>query len=65
MIAAVLLYALVDGIDGWAHLVVIGGIVMTVIGTMLAVDPNRKALERDWARARALCRVSDTGPCDA
>ena len=42
-IAAVLLYALVDGIEGWAHLVVIGGIVLTVIGTMLAVDPNRKA----------------------
>ena len=25
-----------------AHLVVIGGIVLTVVGTMLAVDPNRK-----------------------
>lgn len=42
-IAAVLLYAMVDGINGWAHLMVLGGIVLTVIGTMLAVDPNRKA----------------------
>jgi len=42
VIAAVLLYALVDGIDGWAHLVVLGGIVLTVVGTMLAVDPQRK-----------------------
>jgi hypothetical protein len=41
-IAAVLLYALVDGIEGWAHLAVIGGIVLTVVGTMLAVDPARK-----------------------
>ncbi len=41
-IAAVLLYALVDGIDGWAHLAVIGGIMLTVVGTMLAVDPARK-----------------------
>jgi hypothetical protein len=42
VLAAVLLYALVDGIDGWAHLVVLGGIVLTVVGTMLAVDPERK-----------------------
>jgi hypothetical protein len=42
VIAAVLIYALVDGIDGWAHLIVLGGIVLTVVGTMLAVDPNRK-----------------------
>ncbi|MDQ3728008.1 MAG: hypothetical protein WKF62_08050 [Solirubrobacterales bacterium] len=42
MIAAVLVYALIDGIDGWAHLVVLGGIVLTVVGTMLAVDPQRK-----------------------
>ena len=42
VIAAVLLYALVDGIEGWAHLVVLGGIIMTVVGTMLAVDPPRK-----------------------
>ena len=42
VIAAVLLYAMVDGINGWAHLTVLGGIVLVVIGTMLAVDPNRK-----------------------
>ena len=42
-IAAVLVYALVDGIDGWSHLIVIGGILLTVVGTMLAVDPNRKS----------------------
>jgi uncharacterized membrane protein HdeD (DUF308 family) len=42
VIAAVLIYALVDGIEGWAHLAVLGGIVLTVVGTMLAVDPNRK-----------------------
>jgi hypothetical protein len=42
VLAAVQIYALVDGIVGWAHLIVLGGIVLTVVGTMLAVDPNRK-----------------------
>ncbi len=42
IIAAILVYATVDGINGWAHLAVLGGIVLTVVGTMLAVDPARK-----------------------
>ena len=29
-------------VAGWAYAIVIGGIVLTVLGTMLAVDPNRK-----------------------
>lgn len=40
-ILAVLGYAMVQGIDGWAHIAVIGGIVCTAVGTMLAVSPNR------------------------
>ncbi len=41
-VLAVLTYALVDGFRGWAHGAVLAGIILTVIGTMLAVDPARK-----------------------
>lgn len=41
-IAIALVYAMIDGIDGWAHIAVIGGIVTTVVGTMMAVDPLRR-----------------------
>jgi len=37
-----LLYATVDAIQGWAHLVVIGAIVATTIGAMIALDPKRR-----------------------
>jgi uncharacterized membrane protein YedE/YeeE len=43
LIAAVLIYATIRALDGWAMWVVLGGIVMTVIGTMIAVSPNRRA----------------------
>jgi fatty acid desaturase len=36
-------YATIQALDGWAQFVVLGGIVMTVIGGMIAVDPLRKA----------------------
>lgn len=42
-IVGVLGYATVTAIDGWAHLVVIGGILTTAIGLMIAVAPNRRA----------------------
>jgi hypothetical protein len=38
-----LLYATVDAIDGWAHLVVIGAIVATTIGAMIALSPKRRS----------------------
>ena len=37
-----LVYATVDAIDGWAHLVVIGAIVATTIGAMIALSPRRR-----------------------
>ena len=42
-IAASLVYATIEVLDGWAQWVVLAGIVMTVIGAMIAVSPNRKA----------------------
>ena len=40
-LAAVLLYAMFIGIDGWAHIAVLGGIATTTVGTMLAIHPFR------------------------
>ena len=37
-----LVYATVDAIEGWAHLVVIGAIVATTIGAMIALSPSRR-----------------------
>ncbi len=42
-IALVLGYAAIEALNGWAMWVVLGGIVMTVIGAMIAVSPNRQA----------------------
>ena len=43
LIAAALIYATIEALDGWAMYVVLAGIVLTVIGAMIAVSPNRKA----------------------
>lgn len=43
VILVVLGYATIQALDGWARFVVLGGIVMTVIGGMIAVSPNRRA----------------------
>jgi fatty acid desaturase len=37
-----LTYALVEVFDGWAHAVVLGGIVTATIGLIIAVDPLRR-----------------------
>jgi VIT1/CCC1 family predicted Fe2+/Mn2+ transporter len=41
IIGAALCVAAVSVIDGWAQWVVLGGIVATVVGFMIAVSPNR------------------------
>ncbi len=38
-----LAYATVVAIDGWAKAVVLGFIVLTTIGAMIALSPNRRA----------------------
>lgn len=43
VIAVALGYAAIQALDGWAMYVVLAGIVMTVIGAMIAVSPNRRA----------------------
>jgi hypothetical protein len=47
VLASVLLialgYAAVEAIDGWAKLAVLGAIVATAIGGMIAIDPQRRA----------------------
>ena len=42
-IFAALAYATVVAIDGWAKGVVLGVIVLTTIGAMIALSPNRRA----------------------
>ena len=42
-IAIALAIATIELLDDWAQWVVLGGIVLTVIGAMLAVSPTRKA----------------------
>jgi fatty acid desaturase len=42
-VAVVLGYVTVEALDGWARFVVLGGIIVTVIGGMIAVSPNRRA----------------------
>jgi hypothetical protein len=39
----VLIWTLVAGFQGWPHAVVIGAIVMTTVGLMIAVSPTRRA----------------------
>jgi hypothetical protein len=36
-------YAAVERVDGWAQAVVLGMIVVTTIGLMIAISPNRRA----------------------
>jgi hypothetical protein len=47
IVASVLLialgYAAVQALDGWARFVVLGGIIVTAIGGMIAVNPERRA----------------------
>jgi hypothetical protein len=42
VVAIGLCVAAVSVIDGWAQWVVLGGIVITTIGFMIAVSPNRR-----------------------
>jgi fatty acid desaturase len=42
LLAAVLLYAVAWGIDGWPQAVVLGVIIVTAIGLMIAVNPTRR-----------------------
>jgi fatty acid desaturase len=42
LLAAVLLYAVAWGIDGWPQAVVLGVIIVTAIGLMIAVSPSRR-----------------------
>ncbi len=42
LLAAVLLYAVAWGIDGWPQAVVLGVIIVTAIGLMIAVSPTRR-----------------------
>lgn len=42
-VAGVLGYAAVERLDSWSRWVVLAGIVVTVIGAMIAVSPNRRA----------------------
>ena len=41
-IAGVLSVALIQAVDGWAHLVVIGALLFTLAGLMIAIAPNRR-----------------------
>lgn len=36
-------YATVVAIDGWAKAIVLGAIMLTAVGAMIAVDPRRRA----------------------
>jgi len=43
VLLAALIYAAAWGIDGWAQGMVLGVIVLTTIGLMIAVSPGRRA----------------------
>lgn len=43
VLLAALAYAVAWGINGWAQGLVLGVIVLTTIGLMIAVSPNRRA----------------------
>ncbi len=36
-------YATVNTIDGWAQAIVLGFVILTAVGAMIAVSPNRRA----------------------
>jgi hypothetical protein len=40
--AATLLVATIETLEGWAHLIVIGALLVTVVGLMIAISPNRR-----------------------
>ena len=42
VILAALVYATAWGIDGWPQALVLGVIVLTAIGLMIAISPNRR-----------------------
>lgn len=42
LLAAALLYVVVWGIDGWPQAIVLGVIIATVVGLMIAVSPTRR-----------------------
>jgi fatty acid desaturase len=42
LLAAALLYAVAWGIDGWAQALVLAVIVLTAVGLMIAISPNRR-----------------------
>jgi fatty acid desaturase len=42
VLIAALVYAVAWGINGWAQGLVLGAIVLTTIGLMIAVSPNRR-----------------------
>ena len=43
VVLLVLGYLTLETLDGWAQFVVLGGIIFTAIGGMIAVSPNRRA----------------------
>jgi fatty acid desaturase len=43
VILAALVYATAWGIDGWPQAVVLGVVVLTAIGLMIAISPNRRS----------------------
>jgi hypothetical protein len=43
VLLAALVYAVAWGIDGWAQGLVLGAIMLTTIGLMIAVSPTRRA----------------------
>jgi fatty acid desaturase len=43
VLLAALVYAVAWGIDGWAQGLVLGVIVLTTVGLMIAVSPSRRA----------------------
>jgi hypothetical protein len=43
LFAAALLYAVAWGIDGWPQALVLGVMILTAVGLMIAVSPSRRA----------------------
>ncbi|MGI8460507.1 MAG: hypothetical protein ACR2OC_02555 [Solirubrobacterales bacterium] len=43
VVAGLLSWQAIERIDGWASLVVLGGIIMTAVGMIIAVSPNRES----------------------
>ena len=41
-IAGLLVVATIQAYDGWAHLIVLGGLLTTTVGLMIAIAPNRR-----------------------